>query len=131
MGTGTGKPDVSLTGSQERFLRPCLVRTGREDTMDSGFVPRITIPDSEDRATVMAALIHYSKAVHKRTARCGDVEGYIHEIRITTDLLSGLVDTERAALDTALGLALPSDDEIADFMNSDFGSLNDQDDDDN
>jgi predicted transcriptional regulator len=65
--------------------------------MDS-MIPRITVPGKEDRATVVAALMHYSHDVAVQYLRDHDVVGLIKEQRIIVDLLEDLVRSVRADL---------------------------------
>ena len=71
--------------------------------MSESMIPRITIPDDEDRATVIAALMHYSRKVSHVACEHGDITMMISEMRIAVDLLDEIMHQMKAGLDEKLG----------------------------
>jgi hypothetical protein len=79
-------------------------------------VPRIVVPDEEDRATVVAALIQYSHGVVHAASGFGDIGRFIHEQRIIVELMEELVEQAREdAVRDTFG-PLPSDQDIAEAV---------------
>ena len=55
-------------------------------------VPRIVVPDDDDKATVVAALVQYTHTVSARAQLTGDFCHMIDELKITVGLLETLRD---------------------------------------
>lgn len=81
--------------------------------MNDTFIPRITVPDSEDRATVIAALTHYSHLVTHQASQEGDVVRMVDEMRIVVGVMEELV--QQCRIDAVQTHAL-TDDGLAEVM---------------
>lgn len=83
--------------------------------MSDGMIPRIAVPDEDDRATIVAALIHYSHTLTGRAEECGyHFAHLVAEMKITADLLTDLVEQTRNEAITAAFDA--SDEEMAEHL---------------
>lgn len=84
--------------------------------MDNSMTPRIVVPDGEDMATVVAALVQYSHSVVARAMLNGDFSAMIDEQKIVVGLLEALREQARADRAEQVFGPLPTDDEIGETL---------------
>jgi hypothetical protein len=74
--------------------------------------PRIVVPDDDDRATIVAALVQYTHGVSARAMLNGDVTHMITELKITVGLLEVLCEQAIAEQAERIFGPVPSDEDI-------------------
>ena len=82
----------------------------------SELLPRITVPDEGDRATVAAALVAYWHEVACAARKGPDLVGAVSEGKIIMALLQGLIEETQTEIDALMdkGIASLIDGEMPD-----------------
>lgn len=83
-------------------------------------IPRITVPDSEDAATVTVALMHYAHRIAARCTANGDLDHFINELRRTVDLLETVVHDQAQRVAEGQFGPVPTDEEITEELHKWF-----------
>lgn len=78
--------------------------------------PRIVVPDGDDMATVVAALVQYTHGVSARAMLNGDFSHMIDELQISVGLLETLRDQARSEHATEVFGPMPSDEQLAESI---------------
>jgi len=94
-----------------------------------GLVPRIAVPDEYDRATVIAALMHYSRVISAQALVSCDIVKLIKEQRIVVDLLDEILTSVRTEAQAKVdGLATLSDEDLSEILDRFQREINGSDD---